>query len=169
MLRNAAPKLNHESEYAHFLKCCDQLKIPGAQQFIDNILIVDFIIENTDRHYGNFGFIRDINTLEFLGPAPIFDNGTSLWSEALNSEIGDPQKVVPFKSSQQEQIKLVKSFKHIDETRLNLCSDIVYDVLSTSPYLDKERVEKISIAVGNRARLLEHIIEKLNSNKELKK
>ena len=159
-IRNATPKLNHESEYAHFLKCCDKLKIPGAKEFIDNILIVDYIIENTDRHYGNFGFIRDVNTLEFVGPAPIFDNGTSLWSEALNSEIGDPQKVVPFKSSQQEQIKLVKSFKHIDDTKLKLCSKIVYDVLSTSPYLDKERVEKISRAVGNRARLLEHIIEK---------
>lgn len=159
-IRNATPKLNHESEYAHFLKCCDKFKIPGVKEFIDNILIVDYIIENTDRHYGNFGFIRDVNTLEFVGPAPIFDNGTSLWSEALNSEIGDPQKVVPFKSSQQEQIKLVKSFKHIDDTKLKLCSKIVYDVLSTSPYLDKERVEKISRAVGNRTRLLEQNIEK---------
>ena len=161
-IRNAAPKLNHESEYAHFLKCCDQLKIHGAKQFVDNILIVDYLIENTDRHYGNFGFIRDVNTLEFVGSAPIFDNGTSLWSEALNSEIGDPQKVVPFKSSQQEQIKLVSSFKHIDSGKLKLCADIVYAVLSASPYLDKERVEKISAAVGNRTRLLEHTIEKIN-------
>ena len=52
------------------------------------MLCLDYLIENSDRHYGNFGFIRDVNSLKFLGPAPLFDNGTSLWCESLNSEIG---------------------------------------------------------------------------------
>lgn len=40
--------------------------------------ILDFFIINEDRHLNHFGIIREINTLEWLDAAPIFDNGQSL-------------------------------------------------------------------------------------------
>lgn len=40
--------------------------------------LIDHVMMNTDRHLGNYGLIRDADTLEWLGPAPIYDNGTSL-------------------------------------------------------------------------------------------
>ncbi len=45
---------------------------------LENMYILDFLILNEDRHLGNFGIIRDVNTLEWLDVAPIFDNGQIL-------------------------------------------------------------------------------------------
>lgn len=45
---------------------------------IDDMIVFDFIIENKDRHFSNFGFMRDNNTGEIKSIAPIFDNGFSL-------------------------------------------------------------------------------------------
>ena len=121
-------------------------------------MIIDFLIENTDRHYGNFGFIRDVNTLKFIKPAPVFDNGTSLWCDALNTEIGNWQKVMPFKESHKEQCKLIKNY-NFNKDLLCKCPEIVNSVLSKSPYLDQERIEKITEAVENRTRIMGNYIQ----------
>ncbi|MFI3175636.1 MAG: HipA domain-containing protein [Bacillota bacterium] len=46
---------------------------------LEDMLFLDYLIGNTDRHFHNFGLIRDANTLEFIDIAPIFDNGTALF------------------------------------------------------------------------------------------
>ena len=66
LIRNILPKSNQDSEYTHFLKCAEKLEIPNVKEHLDKLMIIDFIIENTDRHYGNFGFIRDVETLKFI-------------------------------------------------------------------------------------------------------
>ena len=47
--------------------------------FYDMQIIVDFIISNTDRHYNNFGVLRNPDTLELVKPAPIYDNGNAMF------------------------------------------------------------------------------------------
>ena len=49
----------------------------------DDWLVADYLMRNTDRHYNNFGLIRNIETLE-VRPAPIYDTGASLWSGELD-------------------------------------------------------------------------------------
>lgn len=159
-VRSVLPKSKSESDYQHFLRCAEHLEIPDVKDFLSNMLALDFLVENTDRHYGNFGFIRDVNTLEFLGPAPLFDNGTSLWCEALNLEIGTYQKVMPFKQNHKEQIKLLTAPRFAVEN-IEQAENIVKDVLGGSPFLDKDRVLRITEAVGNRARVLTNIISAL--------
>ncbi len=157
LIRNVLPKSKNDNEYTHFLKCAEKLQISNAKEYLNSLMTIDFLIENTDRHYGNFGFIRNVNTLKFVGAAPVFDSGTSLWCEALNSEIGSWQRVMPFKETHKEQIRLVDSFD-INSNELEKVSEIVKTVLSSSPYLDKERVEKVTVAAENRARVLGNII-----------
>ena len=41
--------------------------------------MTDFIISNTDEHLMNFGVLRDADTMQFIGPAPIFDSGNSMF------------------------------------------------------------------------------------------
>lgn len=53
--------------------------------FLD-MIVFDYIIENRDRHLGNFGFIIDNNTQEILSFAPLFDQGYSLMSNSLESD-----------------------------------------------------------------------------------
>ena len=57
-----------------------------GSQFSDavrDMLIFDALIYNEDRHFGNFGLLRDSRTGKITAPAPIFDNGISLFSLAM--------------------------------------------------------------------------------------
>ncbi len=47
-----------------------------------SMLMFDALIYNEDRHFGNFGLLRDNHTGEIIAPAPIFDNGLSLFNFA---------------------------------------------------------------------------------------
>ena len=54
-----------------------------------DIFFFDAVIFNTDRHLGNFGFLVDNDRNELAGIAPIFDNGYSLFSQAISEETQD--------------------------------------------------------------------------------
>lgn len=156
-VKDIVPRSNSDSTYSHFLRCADYLQIPGVDKFLQQMICFDYLVENSDRHFGNFGFIRDVNTLKFVGTAPLFDNGTSLWCESLNAEIGNALPAMPFKDMQKKQLGLVKQHC-IDEENLLRCADIVENVLCSSPYLDAERITRISKAVGSRVRGLKNYL-----------
>lgn len=48
-----------------------------------SMLVFDSVIYNEDRHFGNFGVLRDNHTGQIISPAPIFDNGLSLFNFAM--------------------------------------------------------------------------------------
>lgn len=49
---------------------------------INDMIVFDYIIENTDRHFNNFGFMIDNNTRKIIKIAPLFDHGMSLhWNK----------------------------------------------------------------------------------------
>ncbi|MGM9582631.1 MAG: HipA domain-containing protein [Phascolarctobacterium sp.] len=150
-VKDIVRKSNNDNAYTHFLKCTEKLNIPHVESYLQKMLCFDYLIENSDRHFGNFGFIRDVNTLKFLGPAPLFDNGTSLWCEGLTAEIGNNLPSMPFRETHTKQLQLVKNCS-INIKALDECPEIVHSVLSQSPYLDKCRIELITLAVSNRVR-----------------
>jgi hypothetical protein len=47
--------------------------------FIDYQIMTDYLITNTDRHMNNIAVMRNPDTLEILGFAPIFDSGNSMF------------------------------------------------------------------------------------------
>ena len=49
------------------------------QDYMDYLVLSDFVISNTDEHLLNFGILRNADTMELLGPAPIFDSGNSMF------------------------------------------------------------------------------------------
>ncbi len=63
---------------------CDLQAISDAT---DDWLLVDWLMRNTDRHYNNFGLIRDVETMQ-VRPAPLFDTGASLWCGELRIDSG---------------------------------------------------------------------------------
>lgn len=54
-----------------------------------SMLVFDAVIYNDDRHFGNFGLMRDNHTGEILRPAPVFDNGYSLFNFAMEDDFKD--------------------------------------------------------------------------------
>jgi len=55
----------------------------GYADAVRDMLVFDALIYNEDRHFGNFGLLRDNHTGAIIAPAPIFDNGLSLFSYAM--------------------------------------------------------------------------------------
>lgn len=54
-----------------------------ALEEVKSMLVFDAVIYNEDRHFGNFGVLRDNRTGKVLGAAPVHDNGVSLFNYAM--------------------------------------------------------------------------------------
>ena len=54
---------------------------------LNDMFVLDAIICNTDRHYGNFGFLVDNSTNSIAAPAPLFDHGNSLFNFAGRDDL----------------------------------------------------------------------------------
>lgn len=161
---------NHISEYNHFLKCCDILEIPNAEESIHKMLVLDFIIANDDRHFHNFGAVRNAETLEWIGIAPIFDCGNSMWhNDPINKieieDVDTPSRT--FKKNHKEQIKLVKSFDWLNAECLKKIPDICIQVYSQNPFMDEYRLNKLCKAMKVRVNYLEDIIMKEELKKDI--
>lgn len=121
-IRNNMKRNDSIQDYEDYIHVLEKKGIKEARTKIENMYILDFLIRNEDRHLNNFGIIRDVNTLEWLDVAPIFDNGMSLNVENYNeneivvSGYGKRfYEVLPF----EEIIKVVKDIKRIDIRKLN--------------------------------------------------
>ena len=102
-------KSNSHSDFRHYCETCMDLGVQGVVNQLSRMLVCDSILANTDRHWGNFGIIRNIETLEYR-VAPIFDTGTSLWShtpvrDLVNGDYTFTTK--PFKKIPGKQLELV--------------------------------------------------------------
>ena len=56
---------------------------------IKSMLVFDAVIYNEDRHFGNFGVLRDNRSGKITASAPIFDNGLSLFNFATKEDFED--------------------------------------------------------------------------------
>ena len=54
--------------------------------FMDYQIMTDYLLTNTDRHMNNIAIVRNPDTLEVLGFAPIFDSGNSMFYNMLEIE-----------------------------------------------------------------------------------
>jgi hypothetical protein len=147
-------KSNSDSVPAHLLRCCDALGIPGVREAIDRLLTVDYIIANEDRHFNNFGFIRDANTLEWKGAAPVFDSGTSLWYNTDTRFVGNDTGCKPFRRRHEDQIKLVNDLSWYDYDALAGIGDECERILAKSANADEKRRKRIASLVGDRCELI---------------
>lgn len=55
---------------------------PEFEEALQDMILFDAVICNTDRHFGNFGFLVDSSTNQIAAPAPLFDHGNSLFNMA---------------------------------------------------------------------------------------
>lgn len=54
---------------------------------LDDMIVLDALIFNTDRHFGNFGFLIDNKTNKISVPAPLFDHGNALFNFAGRDDL----------------------------------------------------------------------------------
>ena len=120
-------------------KCLEYYDSMGkdfAEQ-IRSMLVFDALIYNEDRHFGNFGVLRDNHTGKIIAPAPIFDNGLSLFCYAGKDDIPNLNEYAKTRSNpynitfeevcaevmgskQKEQLRRMIGFKFRRHPSLNL-------------------------------------------------
>ena len=141
----------NQSLYEHYILCCKNLGIPDTEDKINKMLTCDYILANYDRHYRNFGAIRNVETLEWERTAPIFDSGSSLWARTPTIEIPSfKYKGKPFKTNPKEQLALVTDLSWFDIKKVSDFDMVVRNILSQNPLMDKNRINIISNKVKER-------------------
>ena len=135
--------LDDEDKYTHYIRCLNNLGIKDAETLTDKMIVCDYIITNKDRHFNNFGVIRDVNTLKFIGVAPLFDNGCSLWYDENDMYVGEFFLTKPFEEYEKTQLSLVKKLEWLDISKLEDFPNEVKTILSMDKLLSKERINKI--------------------------
>lgn len=107
------------SSYDTFIQACVShgMDPDAIQTFMDYQTLTDFIISNEDEHLLNFGVLRNPDTMELIGPAPIFDSGNSMFFSDMK-KIPDTRiqilerKITGFYKSEEQMLKKVHD-KHI--------------------------------------------------------
>ena len=155
-LRCSKKQQNDVSLYNHLLSIYESLNIPNHQEKIDQMLFIDFLIGNVDRHLNNFGVIRDAKTLEFIRATPIYDSGSSLGYDLTDEELSNALYLdwKPFQSQKNKtQLDLIK-----DYSWLNI------DALKTIPYEVNNLLLKYNKYVSNvrRELIISFIVKRLN-------
>ena len=71
----------NESFYYPLKKVCLGLGIDEQEftDFMDYQIMTDYLMTNTDRHMNNIAVMRNPDTLQILGFAPIYDSGNSMF------------------------------------------------------------------------------------------
>ncbi len=164
-IKNDMKRHDSIEDYEEYIKKLEEKGIKDAREKVENMYILDFLIMNEDRHLNNFGIIRDVNTLEWLDVAPIFDNGQSLniayYDEEEVSISGSGRffyEVKPF----DEIVKVVKNIKRIDISKLDgiveWFDDLLHQYQHLTGYSDT-RIHKLCILLNRQINKLKELIE----------
>ena len=130
-----------------------------GQEFSNSIrsmLIFDALIFNEDRHFGNFGILRDNKTGQIVAPAPLFDHGLSLFCYADKNEYEKDNsfkrysltRTTPYGFSFDEICK--KYITTYQKTQLRRLINFKLEKFNKDGY-DQNRLELIEQFIQNRA------------------
>ncbi len=152
----AKQKEKSVSAYDHLIDCCKTLgmnNIENIHNELTKMLVVDYITANVDRHFGNFGFLRNVDTLEWIGVVPVFDTGNAMFYEYPTSDIRKSNSLnenVICRSFSDKQKNILKVFGNkmsklnLDFSKLKDISSYYKNILSQNPKLDNERIVLLS-------------------------
>lgn len=121
------------------------------------MIVCDYIIVNKDRHFNNFGVIRNVETLEFIDVAPLLDNGCSLWFDENDLYICEFFLTKPIEEYEQIQLSLVKDYKWLDINKFDGYVEEVRQILQRNKLLTKERIDKICKEIQKRIETIKEL------------
>lgn len=155
----AFEKSAHLSDYQHYLAVCEKLGVQGAKMALEEMIVCDNILANSDRHWRNFGLVRNVETLEFR-MAPLFDSGNCLWSHMSEAEFrrGNLSFVSkPFHENPGKQLNLVDDFSWISVEALRSFELVALEILSQNPAL-ASRMLLLAEGLGSRINRIAGIV-----------
>ena len=129
---------------------------PEFENALNDMFIFDALIFNTDRHYGNFGFLIDSHTNEIIAPAPLFDHGNSLFNFAGVDALKSKESFLKYAKTQMPCVYddyVAEAKKVLTHDWRNAIRKLLdFKLPKHSRYnLGKERLSLIEYAVSQRA------------------
>lgn len=147
------------SDCEQFMDICEEhgIKRGTMQRFIDYMILTDFAISNTDRHLQNFGVLRNADTMELIGPAPLFDSGNSMFykektGRPLNRAELLERKISSFHSSEEKMLRHVSDRSAVDTERLPSAEEVMEFYASRG--IPEDKAEFIAGSYSNKLELL---------------
>lgn len=146
-------KPNSQNDYQFLVDCFSNLGLKNVETYLSKMLVCDFIIGNFDRHYQNFGVIRNVETLEYTRFAPIFDSGNSLWCHAESLETFRDYEYVakPFGRtglSPERQLHYLSHLEWFDPKKLDGFAQEAAEILAKNPNMPPARIERITAGIN---------------------
>ena len=148
-----------DSVLCHLLKMCEKYKIPNVEEFLEWMIFVDSITGNDDRNLSNIGFILDADKNEFIGPAPLFDNGGAYWD---SKKVSDAVKSKLFGDEEDAIIKKLTKETDLEEILKN--TDYV-NLISNYPEITDVKKDNLIEAIRKRHKSIS-VLKNLNINNE---
>ncbi len=126
---------------------------------LNDMLIFDAVIYNTDRHYGNFGVLVDSKTNQVVAPAPLFDHGNSLFNLAGEENWADVKLLKEYADTLLPCVyeDYIEEAKAVLDSRLKekLRKMVTYNLPKSGSYnYSSDRLKQISEMIRNRVRVL---------------
>ena len=126
------------------------------EKALNDMLVFDALIFNTDRHFGNFGFLIDSHSNRIIAPAPLFDHGNSLLNFASGDALKRKENFLKYAKAQMPCVydDYVTEAKEVltHEQRNSIRQLLDFKLPRHSRYnLSKERLSLIEYAVSQRA------------------
>lgn len=153
-----------ENAYEEYIKILENKGINNVREKLENMFILDYLILNEDRHLNNFGIIRNVNNLNWIDIAPIFNNGQSLNILDYNEEeliINGQGRFFYNVYDFDFIISKIKDIKRIDLSKLDGVVDefdeLLHKYQSITRMTDR-RINKICTLLISRINKLENII-----------
>lgn len=137
----------------HFIKMCKFYEIPNAEDYMNRMILADYIVGNTDRHLGNFGLLRDVNTGTFIGFSPLFDFGSAFSEFTERDDVNRKSHV--FKSEEERIVYECRGY--INVSALNEV-DSLYRLIDLYPDLSTKQKRSIKQGIEDRLRRIGRII-----------
>lgn len=150
---------NDRSDYDQLIDICEENGINRdvMQRFMDYLVLSDFAISNTDEHLQNFGVIRDADTMELIGPAPIFDSGNIMFYNEMGTRPLSrvdllERKISSLYTSEEKMLGRVRYRDILDIDKLPLPDEVQEYYHSYG--IPEERAEFIAGSYSNKLSLL---------------
>ena len=132
---------------------------PEFMDALNDMLVFDAVICNTDRHFGNFGVLVDNDTNQIVKPAPLFDHGNSLFNFAGRDDLESEEALEAYISTLLPQAydEFIAEAKYVmtERNREQLRRLLTYRLKKHPRYnLPENRYRFIASQIQNRAGIL---------------
>jgi len=152
------------SKYNDYIKICENRGVKNAREEVDKMIIVDYLIRNTDRHVGNYGILRNSETLKWEKIVPLFDNGNSLWYNAQGLKYinaNEKSNSRSFTGENEKNISLVGDIGWYDKNKINNIDEVMKEAFNFNKNMDEERIDKIVSEFGKRVVNLDKFLNRV--------